>query len=55
MFLVSLLLDLVFDIDYRLRQRQAEITAERDAQIRAARARLLEDLEADERRKKGLQ
>lgn len=53
MFLASFLLDLLFGIDRRLRERQLEIEAARQAQLDEARRRLREELLAAEKSKSG--
>lgn len=51
--LASFLLDLVFGIDRRLRERQLEIERARQEQIAEGRRQLLEELAAAERARKG--
>jgi len=50
--LADFLLDLVFGIDRRLRDRQAEIERQRQAQISEARRQLIEEMSAAEKAKK---
>lgn len=51
MFLASFILDLLFGVDRRLRERQAEIEEARQRSAAEARQRLLEELRASEQTK----
>jgi hypothetical protein len=50
--IASLILDLLFGVERRLRERKIEIENARAKQIAEARARLLEELYAEERLKR---